>query len=239
MAPLLFAGFAFITASGAVLAQAPAGGAMIQVDLQGTVERVPDFAVVTLGIAGDATDKDDALARHSENVLRILAAIREAGVAAKDIEQQRPLVRPLYETWVEDKQEYKGARTGFRASTRIVLMLRDMAHAGSVIQSVIRSGATYIETIEFQLTEDRKAAARAEARANAISKAERFARRSAQEVGARGVELISAGEPPPPDGEADMAGPGPEPREWGLPLIIEPGVIEVSEQVRATFRLLR
>jgi uncharacterized protein YggE len=235
---LLFAGMTLVALPGAASAQAQGGGgAPIQIDVDGTVERPPDFAAVTLGVTGDAADSDTALARHSENVLRILAAIRETGVPAKDIEQQRPLVRPLYETWVEDNREYQGAQTGFRASTRIVLTLRDMARAGSTIQSVIRSGATYIEAIEFQLDPDRLAAAKAEARAGAIAKAERFAARLAQETGGAGVELVSVGEPPPP-GEADMFVP-PEPRAWGPPLIIEPGTVEIAEKVRAAFRVLR
>jgi uncharacterized protein YggE len=223
---------------GAAFAQAQAGGgAVIQIDVDGTAERRPDIAVVTLGVTGDAGDSDTALARHSENVLRILDTIREAGVPAKDIEQERPRVWPLYETWVEEYREYRGAQTGFRASTPIVLTLRDMARAGSIIQSVIRSGASYIDAIEFQLVPDRLAPARAEARAGAIAKAQRLAARFAQETGATGVELVSAGEPPPP-GEADMFVP-PAPRAWGPPLIIEPGVVEISEKVRAVFRVLR
>jgi uncharacterized protein YggE len=239
MALLLLAGLLHTALPGATSAQTQAGdSALIQIDLEGTVERTPDLAAVTLGVTGDGETSDTALASHSENVLRILATIREAGVATKDIEQLRPLVRPLYETWVEDNREYQRARIGYRASTRIVLTLRDMTRAGNVIQSVIRSGATYIEAIEFQLTPDRLAAAQAEARASAIGKAERLALRFAQETGASGVILDSAGEPPPSGGEADMFIP-PEPRAWGPPLIIEPGVIEISANVRATFRVLQ
>jgi uncharacterized protein len=212
--------------------------ATIQIDLEESVQRTPDFAVVTLGITGDAAERDDALKQHYENVLRILAVIREAGVPAKDIRQDRPLVGPVYETWVEDHREYKGQMTGFRASTRIVLTLRDLSRAGSVIQSVVHSGATYIEAVEFQLAPDRQAEARAEARANAIAKAGRFAAKAAHKTGAKEAELLSAGEPPPPDGAADLAM-LPQPREWGPELIIEPGVIEITEKVRATFRLVQ
>jgi uncharacterized protein YggE len=224
---------------GAASAQAQAGGGpLIQIDVDGTAERRPDIASVTLGVTGDAADRDTALARHSENVLRILGTIREAGVPAKDIEQLRPRVSPLFETWVENHQEYRGAQTGFRASTRIVLTLRDMDRAGRVIQTVIHAGANYIDAIEFQLAPDRQAAAQAEARAEAIAKARRFAARFAQETGAAGVEFVSAEAPPPPDGAADMYIP-PAPRDWGPPLIIEPGVIEINEKVRAVFRVLR
>jgi uncharacterized protein YggE len=213
------------------------GEATIQIDLEESVQRTPDFAVVTLGITGDAAQRDDALTQHYENVLRILAVIREAGVPAKDVRQDRPLVGPVYETWVEDHLEYKGQMTGFRASTRIVLTLRDMGRAGRVIQSVVHSGATYIETVEFQLAPDQQAEARAEARTNAIAKAVRLAAKAAYKTGAKGAELVSAGEPPPEGGEADLAIP-PQPREWGQELIIEPGVIKIAERVRATFRLI-
>jgi uncharacterized protein len=216
----------------------PPGAGTIQIDLEESVQRAPNFAVVTLGISGEAAERNDALKQHYENVLRILAVIREAGVPAKDIRQDRPLAGPVYETWVENHLEYKGQMTGFRASTRIVLTLRDLSRAGRVIQSVVHSGATYIEAVEFQLAPDQQAEARAEARANAIAKAGRLAVKAAHKTGAKGATLVSAGEPPPEGGEADLAIP-PQHREWGQELVIEPGVIKITEKVRATFRLIQ
>jgi uncharacterized protein YggE len=141
----------------------------IQIDVRATVERVPDLAVVTLGVTGDASDSETALARHSQNVLRILAAIREAGIPAREVEQARPLVQPLYETWVEGNQERQGERIGYRANTRITLSLHDIPRAGRAIQAILRAGATYIDRIAFRLNDDHQAAARAEARAAAIA----------------------------------------------------------------------
>lgn len=70
----------------------------IQVDIRATVERAPDLAVVTLGVTGDAPDRETTLARHSQNVLRILAVIREAGIPAREVEQAQLVVLPLNET---------------------------------------------------------------------------------------------------------------------------------------------
>lgn len=213
--------------------------AFIKIEVTGTVERVPDVAVVQLGVTGDGPEKDAALKVHYENVLRILSAIRAAGVPAKDIEQQRPYVAPLHETWIEDNWSYEGAQIGFRASTQITLKLRDIPHAGSVIQAVMRSGATYIKSISFELTDDNQAKANADARANAIAKAERLAISAVKANGAARVEFVSAAPPPPPDGVADMAPPPPEPAEGGVPLVIEPGIMEITETVQVVFRVLK
>src|SRR5690349_21662732 len=62
---------------------------IIHIDTLAAVERFPDIAVVGLGVSGDAPDDQSALAGNAENVLHLLAAIREAGVPAKDIEQER------------------------------------------------------------------------------------------------------------------------------------------------------
>jgi uncharacterized protein YggE len=215
-------------------ATAAEDAAYVQIDTEASVRRAPDLAVVVLGITGDAADGQTALARHSDNVLRILAAMREAGIPAKDITQDRPYVAPHFESWVEDNRLHEGGRLGFRATTGMRLTLRDMARAGGVIQVVMQAGATYIDSITFELNEARHAAARAEARAAAIALAERFAMRSAREMGATAVRLVSAGEPPLPDGEADMYIP-PEPRNAGPVLVIEPGEIDISEKVRARF----
>jgi uncharacterized protein YggE len=105
---------------------------------------------------------------------------------------------------------------------------------------VARSGTNMIDRIDFKLDDERQANARAEARAAAIALAERLALRSAQAAGGSGVYLISVAEPPPPDGQADLSlAQGTEPSDRGQVLIIEPGLIKISEKVRATFRLAR
>jgi uncharacterized protein YggE len=210
----------------------------IQIDAEAAVERVPDLAVVTIGVTGEAPDDQTALVRHSENLLHILGTIREAGVAAKDVAQVRPFMEPRYESWIEDGQHRRGARIGFRVTTFITLPLHDVRHAGSVIQAVARAGANVISGINFKLNDERQANARAEARAAAIALAERLALRSARAAGGSGAHLISVGEPPPPDGQADLGGTA-EPRDRGPVLIIEPGLINISEKVRAIFRLAR
>jgi uncharacterized protein len=206
----------------------------IQIDTEASVRRVPDLAIVTLGITGDAADGQTALGRHSENILRILATVRKAGILAKDVRQDRPYVAPYFESWVEENQLHEGKRLGFQATTRITLTLSDITNAGGIVQTVVHAGATYVESITFELNGPRHAAARAEARAEAIALAERFAMRSAQEIGAAAIRLISASEPPSSHGEADLYVP-PEPRNAGPVLIIEPGEIEISEKVRAKF----
>jgi uncharacterized protein len=212
---------------------------IIQIDTSAAVERFPDVAVVRLGVSGDAPDGQTALARNTENVLGLLAVIREGGVPAKDIEQERTSVGPLYQSWIEDGRQQLGALTGFRATTYITLTLRDMTRAGGIVQAVIRAGANLITQIEFQLTSERGAEARAEARAAAIALAERLARQSAQAAGGSGVDLISVGEPP--EIRLSLAqGSSQDPRGGGADvLIIEPGKITISERVRATFRLAR
>jgi uncharacterized protein len=215
--------------------------AIIQIDTSAAVERFPDVAEVRLGVSGDAPDDETALARNNENVLRILAVIREAGVPAKDIEQKRSSIRALHQARIEGGREQLGVRAGFRATTYITLTLRNMTSAGTIIQAVIRAGANLITQIEFQLTSERRAEARADARAAAIAFAERLARQSAQAAGGSGVDLISVGEPPSPEIVLGLAGlPPPDPLGRSAEvLIIEPGKIAVSEKVRATFRLAR
>jgi uncharacterized protein len=212
----------------------------IQIDAEAAVERIPDLAVVMIGVTGEAPDDQTALVRHSENLLRILGTIREAGVAAKDVAQMRPSMEPRYESWIEDGQHRRGARIGFRVTTFITLTLHDVRHAGSVIQAVARSGVNVISGINFKLNDERQASARAEARAEAIALAERLALRSAREAGGSGAHIISVGEPPPPDGQADLFFRGEaESSDRGQVLIIEPGLIKISEKVRAIFRLAR
>lgn len=250
VAALLLAGLCAASVANDVAAQSRRAGAAkqsfraIEVDASASVTRVPDLAIVRLGISGDAPVENEALARHSANVLRLLGTIREAGVAPRDIEQARPIVEPVFETWLEVlpdgiEDEAQGNRIGFRATTWIVVTLRDIVRAGPVIQQFVRAGATFIESIDFELTPLRRQAAEAEAREAAVGAAVRYTTVVASAANAGRPQLISAGPPPPADGKADLGGAGPEPREWGPAMALEPGTIEITETVRAVFRMTK
>jgi uncharacterized protein YggE len=96
-----------------------------------------------------------------------------------------------------------------------------------------------VEGIEFALTDDKLSAARAEVRALALKAAQERAGVAALAAGVRLGKLVDVGRPPPPppaEGQADM-GATPEPTDLGPTLVVEPGVIEIHDVVRAVWAL--
>jgi uncharacterized protein YggE len=203
------------------------------------VEIVPDLATLRLGVTAEADDRDAALLATSKLVTGIIAKARQSGVAAKDIDPGRTKASPRHETVIVDGRETRGRHIGYVASNALTVTIRDMSRAGILIRDLLKEGANVVEDIQFALTEERMSAARTEARASALRSAQGYAQVAAQAASVKLGSLISVGSPPPSDGAADLGGPPEEPADLGSVLVLEPGVIEVHDVVRATWALER
>ena len=98
-----------------------------------------------------------------------------------------------------------GSQTGFRASTQLVLTLRDLSHAGRDPGSGSRGRHLCREHRVSDGKERAGAGACRSAGTRHRQSAAACRARCRRELGAKGVELISVGEPPQlGDGEADL-----------------------------------
>jgi uncharacterized protein YggE len=220
----------------------PANGKVasrLVVDAGGVVEIVPDLATIRLGVVADADDQDSALLANARIAGGVIARARQVGVDANDIDAGRIRVSPRHETVIVDGQETRGPRIGYAASTMMTVTVRDLPRGGALIRDLLKQGVNVIDDIQFALTENRMSAARTEARAAALQSAQRHAEVAARAAGVRLGRLISIGSPPPLDGAADLGASPEEPADVGPVLVLEPGVIEVHEVVRATWALER
>jgi uncharacterized protein YggE len=209
------------------------------VDARSVMEAVPDIAIVRLAVIAGADDQDAALLANAEISARVIAKARRAGVEAKDLDVGRIAVSPRWETLVVDGREQRGRRIGYAASNSMTVTIRDIARAGVLIRDLLEEGASTIEDIRFTLTAERMSAARVKVRASALQTARDHAETAALAAGVRLGRLIALGDPPPP-GQADLGGEEPEaPSALGPPLVIEPGVIEVHDEVRVVWTLER
>src|SRR5690606_12579627 len=77
----------------------------ITVSAQGTIEREPEEGVVTLAVESEASDARAAAEANAERMSQLTAALRGAGVAARNIRTISYELRPEYRRQVEQRNE--------------------------------------------------------------------------------------------------------------------------------------
>ena len=168
-------------------ASEPAAG--IRVTGTGTVESVPDEASFSFGVQARGSTAREALSASSRALRRVLAALRVAGVAGRDVQTTSVSVSPSYSR--------TDTVVGYWASNSVGVTLHDLRKVGAVLDAMSAAGATDIEGPTWARSDRAGLEARAlrEAVADARAKAEVLAAASGVQLGR--VTAITESRPQP------------------------------------------
>lgn len=156
----------------------------ITVSGQGEAKAMPDLASFTLTITVQAADQTEAVRQNAEHTTAVRAALREVGVADKDIETQNYTVQPQY-----NRQKKPPVLNGYWVQNRLQVTVRDLDQVGSVIDKVATHSASSVDYISFGLSD--RAKAEGEALAQAVASARRRADVMARAAGVGLGRLLS------------------------------------------------
>jgi uncharacterized protein len=181
----------------AALALAPAQAAekLVTVTGEATVAVAPDTAMIRLGVGTQEKTAREASEANARQMTAVLAAIKDTGVADRDIQTSRLSLQPQY-----DPNKSGTARlTGFQASNQVTVRIRDIDKLPTVLDRAITAGANEMSGIEFVVSEQSKLLdqARDDAIADARRKAELYAKAAGAKLG-RVVSITEEGSAPPP-----------------------------------------
>ncbi|MGE5385769.1 MAG: SIMPL domain-containing protein [Betaproteobacteria bacterium] len=181
----------------AVVALAPAQAAekLVTVTGEATVAVAPDTAMIRLGVSTQEKTAREASEANAKQMTAVLAAIKDTGVADRDVQTSRLSLQPQY-----DPNKSGTARlTGFQASNQVTVRIRDIDKLPTVLDRAITAGANEMSGIEFVVSEQSKLLdqARDDAIADAHRKAEIYAKAAGAKLG-RVVSITEEGSPPPP-----------------------------------------
>ncbi|GAA4866765.1 SIMPL domain-containing protein [Luteimonas vadosa] len=190
---LLFAGLGlgFALAPGGADAQtAPVSsdGTLLSVSAQAEASRVPDVATLSTGVVTQAADANAALRANSAQMAKVMASIRAAGVAEKDIQTSGINVNPQYR-YAENQPP---TITGYQASNNVSIKVRDIAKLGEVLDALVSSGANQVNGPSFEI--DQPEAVYDEARRAALEKARQRAEMYAKSLGMQVRRIVSISE---------------------------------------------
>ncbi|WP_447725866.1 SIMPL domain-containing protein [Sphingomonas koreensis] len=157
---------------------------------EGRTTRPPDLVTINTGVVTQALTAAEALTDNAGRVKRVVAALKTAGVADRDIRSANISLQPQYRY----ADNTPPVITGYQASNSIAVRFRDIARAGTILDALVREGANQIDGPNFVL--DKPEAALDEARADAVAKARARAGLYARIAGLRVDRILSISENP-------------------------------------------
>ena len=186
----LLAAFAMTAAPATALAQAaPASdGTLLSVSSRAEARKAPDIATFSAGVVTQAADGNAALRQNAEQMNRVLAAIKAAGVADKDVQTSGISLNPQYR--YEENQPPR--ITGYQASNTVNVKLREVAKMGKVLDALVASGANQVNGPSFGIDDPEPLYDRA--RLDALKAARARAETSAGALGVRVRRIVSISE---------------------------------------------
>jgi uncharacterized protein YggE len=191
LVPFLVPGFAMTASaqsSSAPSSPSPADGTLLSIGAEARTTRIPDIATLSGGVVTQAADANGALRANAEQMTRVMAAIKAAGIAERDVQTAGISIYPQYR-YAENQPP---AITGYQASNTVNVKVRDVSRLGKVLDALVASGANQINGPSFEI--DDPEAAYDEARRNALKKAQARAEMYAATLGLRVRRIVSINE---------------------------------------------
>ena len=155
----------------------------ISLSATGAVKTTPDKVDISTGVTTEAKTAREALDQNTEAMAKVVAALKQEGIEAKDIQTVNFSVGPVFEQRPYDKPA-PPVVIGYRVTNQVRITLQDTKQLGEILDKVVTLGSNQIDSIEFGVKEPEalKDEARKLALKNVTDNAKLYA-------GAAGVEL--------------------------------------------------
>lgn len=176
---------------GAAFAQAAPAGPVpstLTLSVEGRVTRAPDIAEVSGGVVTTAPTASAAMSENATRMTAVVAAVRKAGIAERDIQTAGISLQPQYK--YENNQP--PVLTGYQATNTVNLRIRKIADTGKLLDTLVNVGANQINGPNFRV-EDSDAALD-EARLAAVKTAKARADLYAKATGLRIKRIVTLSE---------------------------------------------
>lgn len=181
--------------------------ALLSLSAEGRSRRTPDVAQFSAGVVTQGRTAAEAMAANSRRMDSVIAALRRAGIAERDIQTSAISLQPRYNNPERDAElRARVAREpyvplpnpdppriiGYEARNSVQVQVGQLAEMGKVIDALVSVGANEINGPNFTLDEPKTA--QDEARVEAIATGRQRAELYARAAGMRVVRILSISE---------------------------------------------
>jgi uncharacterized protein YggE len=197
-------------------ATAPAGSIVVQGT--GTATGVPDRGAFAFGVVTPAKTAAAAYAANAAAMQKVVAALKQAGVAAADLQTTQ--------ISLDVRSAENGSITGYSASSSVTAQIRDLAAAGTVVDAAVAAGADSVSGPSLSVADTSALYRDAMKAAVADAKAKAQALAAAAGVALGRITAVSEGSSAPIPFSAAA-----KPSDT----TVEPGTQQISATVSVTF----
>lgn len=156
----------------------------VSVTGEASISVPPDLAQIDSGVTTEAKTAREASEANNKAMGGVLLALKNAGLAEKDIQTSRLSLSP--QSAPNRNANAPFLIVGYRASNRVTVTIRDITKVADTIDVLVGAGANEISGMSFMVSKASKLLddARSEAIADARRKAEIYAKAANISIGA-------------------------------------------------------
>ena len=159
---------------------------------EGRVEAPPDMATLSMGVQTEARTAARALSDNSEAMAQVLAQLRAADIAERDLQTSGLSLSPRWER-VQSTSGQTQRVVGYVASNQLTVRVRALETLGGLIDTVVGDGANRLNGLQFATQEP--GPLRDEARRRAVADARAKAELYAAAAGVALGDVLAISEP--------------------------------------------
>lgn len=148
---------------------------------EGEAAIAPDLAIITLSVLREAETAREALDENNEATSAVIAAMKEAGVEARDLQTSGLQINPRYVYPNNDNGEQQPRIVAYQVTNTLTVRIRDIARVGEILDRSVSLGVNQGGGVAF--SNDDPSAARTQARRRAVEDAIARARTLAEAAG--------------------------------------------------------
>ena len=163
-------------------------GTLVSISATGEASRVPDVANISAGVVTEADDSEQAMRDNAEQMDKLMKAVEKAGIDKKDVQTSGISLSPRYVY----EQNQKPQITGYMAHNTVSIKVRKIKELGKVLDALAAAGANQINGPTLEIGEPEPAMA--EARQQALDKAQARAKTYAKSLGMEVRRIVSISE---------------------------------------------
>lgn len=150
------------------------GEVLLKVEAEGEHLSRPDVMEITAGVVTTGRSAKEALSSNNVLANRLLAEVRQNGIAPRDVQTSELSVTPQFASDDSDGGEEARVRriTGYVARNRLRIHLRELNRASDIVSALFEAGANEVQGPSFGLSDEAPALLAARRAAVAAARAE-------------------------------------------------------------------
>lgn len=170
-------------------------GTRLEIMATGESTQVPDLVIINAGVVTEAPTAQAALAQNASQMRSVLAALRQAGIAERDIQTASINLNPRYDYGNDRAPQL----VGYNASNQLTIRFREIEQSGPIIDALVAQGVNQINgpSLQIEDPDDALDAARRDALTQARERADIYASALGMQV-TRIVAVSESGNSRPP-----------------------------------------